>query len=517
MKSVRLFVIGLDAADRDIIEAWAASGLLPAFKALSQSALWGDVENPRGLEAGSCWPTFYSGFLPSETGQYDGARRFDPERYEHGFYRPDVSSRDSFWTILSRADKLCGVIDAPYSYPVDEINGIKVADRGAHVPAGGTDYMEFRTHPKELAEEIVQLFGPDPANGHSSDFFNVDTVKGVQNFRDIYVQRIENKTDLALHYWRQRPWDAFLSVFTEAHCAGHRCWHIHDPSHPDHDPEIAAAAGDPVKDIYVALDRAVGRLVDAVRDEARVLVFLSHGMGPGYSGTRMLDRILVRLDSVPIVTQSDPVTKLLRAGWRSMPDAIRRPLKDLRNRVSHDGFQPNRRGRRFFEVLANDRTGGIRINLAGREAHGIVQPGEEYEAVCRQLVADLGDVVNAETGEPLAEEIFQVRDHYSGAALDKLPDLLMTWNRSNPINAARSDKIGTVDKTGLHLTRSGDHRPVGRFFALAPEWPPQRLNQMVKVQDFAVTITELFSVNMGETDGRPIAILLPEISATNAP
>ncbi len=71
--------------------------------------------------------------------------------------------------------------------------------------------------------------------------------------------------------------------------------------------------------------------------------------------------------------------------------------------------------------------------------------------------------------------------------------------------------------TGLHLTRSGDHRPVGRFFALAPDWPPQRLNQMVKVQDFAATITELFSVNMGETDGRPIATLLPEISATNAP
>lgn len=508
----RLLTVGLDAADKDIIGEWANAGLLPAFKSLMSGSTWGDVENPRGLEAGSCWPTFYSGCLPSETGQYDGARRFDPQSYMDVSYRPDASTRNAIWTVLSKAGKLCGVIDAPYNYPVHEINGIKVNDRGSHVPAGGSDYMEFKTHPAELADEIVRQFGPDPAKGHSSDFFDLSTASGVKHFRDIYVGRIENKTDMALHYWQQKPWDFFMTVFTEAHCVGHRCWHIHDASHPDHDPAIAAAVGDPVKDIYIALDRAVGRLVEAGKKDGRVLVFLSHGMGPGYSATRLLDRILVRLDEGRMVTRSQPLMKLLRAGWRSMPDAIRRPLKPLRNKVSNDNFQPNRKGRRFFEIIANDRTGGIRINLAGREAHGIVQPGEEYEALCRQLVADLSEVKNAESGEPLAEEIFQVRDHFSGPNLDKLPDILMTWNRSHPINAATSEKIGIVDKTGLCLTRSGDHRPLGCFFAVAPDWPHQRLNQPVKVQDFAPTIAELFSVSMGKIQGKPIAAMRAHVS-----
>jgi hypothetical protein len=226
----------------------------------------------------------------------------------------------------------------------------------------------------------------------------------------------------------------------------------------------------------------------------------------------LLDRILVRLEDGKTVTRSQPLMKLLRAGWRSMPDAIRRPLKPLRNKVSNDNFQPNRKGHRFFEIIANDRTGGIRINLAGREADGIVQPGEEYQSLCRQLIADLRDVKNAETGEPLAEEIFLVRDHYSGPNLDKLPDILMTWNRTKPINAATSEKIGYVDKTGLCLTRTGDHRPLGRFFAVAPDWRHQRLNQAVKVQDFAPTIAEIFSVDMGKTNGRPIVALTSNVA-----
>lgn len=508
MTNPRLLLIGLDAADKDLIDQWAAEGLMPAFAKLMNTSTWGDTENPRGLEAGSCWPAFYSGCLPSVTGQYDGARRFDPLTYRDVYYRPDSSSRDAIWTVLSKQDVLCGVIDAPYNYPMDEVNGMKVNDRGSHVPAGGSDYMEFKTFPPELADEIIRRFGPDPANGHSSDFFDLSTAAGVKEFRDIYVQRIENKADLTLHYWNQRPWSFFMSVFTEAHCVGHRCWHIHDPDHPNHDPAIAAAVGDPLKDIYIALDRAVGRMVEEGKKDAEVLVFTSHGMGPGYSGTRLLDRILVRLEDGEEITRSDPVTQFMRAGWRAMPDFVRRPLKPLRNKVSNDNFQPNRKGRRFFEVIANDRTGGVRINLKGRDANGIVEPGEEYDTLCRELMADLREVKNAVSGEPLAEEVILVRDHYEGPNLDALPDILMTWNRSHSIDVATSPKIGTVDKTGLCITRSGDHRPVGRFYAVSPDLPFQRLNDKVKVQDFAPTIAAMFGVGMDSVNGSPIEALL---------
>ncbi len=62
----RLLVLGLDAVDRDLIEQWVATGDLPTFKKLQETAAWAEVQNPRGLEAGACWPTFYFGLSPEE-------------------------------------------------------------------------------------------------------------------------------------------------------------------------------------------------------------------------------------------------------------------------------------------------------------------------------------------------------------------------------------------------------------------------------------------------------------------
>jgi predicted AlkP superfamily phosphohydrolase/phosphomutase len=501
--SERLLIIGLDAADRDLIAAWAAEGHLPAFARLQRTALWGDVRNPPGLEAGSTWPAFYFGLSPAETGQYDGARQFDPLNYKTSFLR--VNRGEPIWAALGRVGKLCAVIDAPYSYPLDDINGIKVRDRAAHVPAGSGPRMDFATHPPGLAREIVERFGPDPAGGLGSDRFRLRGSADFVRFRDLYLARVENKTELTLHYWRRRPWDFFMTVFSEAHCIGHRCWHVHDPTHPQHDPALAAAVGDPLKDIYKGLDRAVGRLIEGVRDDTRVLVYLSHGMGPRYTGTRLLDRMLVRLDDPGIKRRSDPLKKAGRGAWRRLPPPVRRLLLPLVRDFSAGGFQP---GRRFFEVFANDRTGGIRINLTGREAHGIVRP-ENYDELCARLAADLREVQNAETGEPLIADIMMTHEHYRGAYLDCLPDMLVTWNRSAPINVARSPKIGTVDTRGLLQSRTGDHRPGGRFFAAGEGWPARQLDGTVNAEDFAPTIARLFGAPPGRCDGRAIDALAP--------
>ena len=64
--------------------------------------------NPRGLEAGSVWPSFYFGLLPGETGQFDGARLFDPALYDHVSYRPEADRAPQIGTTLTRASSTCG-------------------------------------------------------------------------------------------------------------------------------------------------------------------------------------------------------------------------------------------------------------------------------------------------------------------------------------------------------------------------------------------------------------------------
>ena len=508
MSDSRVFLLGFDAADKDLVEQWAREGALPNFQRLLKQSLYGDVEIPRGLEAGSVWPTFYFGLRPEKNGQYDGARLFDPAIYDHRSYQPDTDALPPIWTRLSECGKRCVVIDAPYNYPVDSINGLKVVDRAGHVPAGGGNFLHLRTHPPELAETILSRYGADPAGGRSSDFFPVDTVEAVREFVDIYTRRIHSKVDMMLDFWQQEPWDFFMSVFTEAHCAGHRCWHLHDPSHPQHDAELVQAVGNPLKTIYVALDQAVGRVLQAVENQSRVILYLSHGMGPRASGTRVLDRVLARMDNQTVSSRSGWLMDLARRTWRLMPEQMRKPFQKLRDNVTNDGFQPNRAGRRFFEVYANDRTAGIRINLQGREAQGVVAP-EQYDRLCEELMEEMYRLTNPESGQPVVREVIRTRDHYHGPHRDRLPDLLVTWNRSHPINFIESPRVGIVDTKGIDMrTRTGDHRIRGRFFALAADWPAQKLTRTVKTEDFVPTITRLLGVPAGETDGQEILPLV---------
>lgn len=506
--SPRIFFLGLDAADKDLIENWASQGHLPTFKSLLETSLYGDIDTPRGLEAGSVWPTFYCGLKPGNQQQYDGARVFDSKIYDHISFQPDKDTKKAFWTTLSDAGKRCIVVDAPYNYPVDTVNGIKVVDRAGHVPAGGGNFLHLRTNPPELASEITTMFGEDPAKGLSSDYFAMETAEDVNEFVRIYRERIESKADMILHLWGKERWDLCLSIFSEAHCAGHRCWHLHDPTHSLHNAQLVKLVGNPLLEIYKALDAAIGKMKSAVENNASFVVYLSHGMGPRHSGTRLLDRILARYDNQKVATRSGVVMNIARQVWRVMPENMRKPFLKIRNNVTNDGFQPNRETRRFFEVYANDRTAGVRINLIGREAQGVVSE-EEYDNVCKLLIEELLELKNPESGGKAVREVIKTRDLYSGAFLNQLPDLLVTWNRSHPINSLESTKLGKVDCEGIDMTtRTGDHRIKGRFFALGRDMQASKLSVNVKTEDFAVTIASMLSVNLDDTDGRVIKEML---------
>jgi predicted AlkP superfamily phosphohydrolase/phosphomutase len=518
MMTDRLFVIGLDAVDRDLVDMWVAEGCLPTFKKLMATAVWGDTENPGGLESGSIWTTFGAGLNPAKTGQFDASRHFDSATYLFKTFHPDEPRNPPIWTVLSDAGKLCGVIDFPFDYPLHNINGIKVNDRFVHGPAGGGSKITFRTHPEELADEILELFGPDPGEGLMTAQHVLDTPEQIDKFRNAYLKRIENKTDMALHYWRQQPFDFFATVFTEAHSVGHRLWRLHDKNDPNYDPSLESI-GNPLKDIYIAIDAALARIIDGVQSDARVVVFQSHGMGPRRSATYLLDRILVRLSGGDVQTGSVSLRETVRGIYRKLPPNVvavfKRTMKPLRDKVMQRGFQPNRKDRPYFEVYNSDNHGGIRINLIGRDPHGKVAL-EDYDRVCDQIIADMFDVVNDETGEPLVVNAYKVRDYFEGPYIDELPDISLEWKRTAPIRAVRSPKIGRVDTAGIYSNRSGDHMLGGRFFAVAPDWPHKKLNRLVRGHDFAPTFAQLFGQTMEKTDGELIQELLSR-SVNEAP
>ena len=163
--------------------------------------------------------------------------------------------------------------------------------------------------------------------------------------------------------------------------------------------------------------------------------------------------------------------------------------------------------------------GGIRLNLVGREPHGVLEPGAVAEAFCDELIADLLGIVDERTGNPLVRRVMRTARLYDGEHLNHLPDLLVEWNDeiptgsmivSNGVSAsvrAKSPKIGIVEGVN-HYGRTGEHRPNGLFMAIGPNIRPNRLDREVSILDFAPTLAKLLAVNLPCFDGHPIAELI---------
>jgi len=155
--------------------------------------------------------------------------------------------------------------------------------------------------------------------------------------------------------------------------------------------------------------------------------------------------------------------------------------------------------------------GQIRINLAGREPFGCVQPGAEYEQVRSSIIERLATLRDPKTGEAVVETVYRREELYSGDYLDEAPDIVFLPRRLEYFGFGEyefgSHKIIEAMKRGI----SGTHRMNGIFMAYGAAVRKGVEIQNANLTDLAPTILHL----MGEAvpahmDGRVLAAALRE-------
>ena len=516
-KTQKLLIIGLDSADQNLIRAWIEDGSLPTLKKLTQTAAWGDSRNPTGMVAGTVWPTLYTGVLPGRTGRFRGTTQFLSGSYEHGSIDFERFSFPPFWNVLAQHGKQSFIVDAPYAFLSAEPRVTQLVDWCTHSPwLDGTTISA----PSDLASQTKQKFGTDPVG--KCDFTVLDTPQDFAHFRDGLVKRVRQKTDMTLQAIAETECDLFFNVFSECHCAGHQLWATHDRNHPQHDPSLVKhLGGDAVKQVYQATDSALAEILDAVDENTSVLIFCSHGMGPAYTGTNLLDEILMRIERKPTPRRRQRLASKLVALWRKMPQYVRTNLTPLQKKLwpklKAQLVQPNKQDRRFFEIIINDASAGVRLNVRGREPQGIVDMGNEYDELCDMLREELLAVINPDTGSPLITRVIKTREMYSGDNVEHLPDLMVEWSREAPITAAQSETIGHVTQKFVFANhRTGDHtEDDGLFFLRAPGVAAGYCGSY-SVADLPPTITALLGCEFPDVDGKPIETIIGTSSARDA-
>lgn len=519
-----VIAIGIDAASPELIDRWTRDGTLPHLRSLVDRGISGRIGGVEGFFVGSTWPTMYTGTNPARHGVHYQLQ-IVPGSYDlHWVAEGSFVHGEPLWRSLSRQGRRVAVLDVPLSRP-EEVNGLQVVEWGGHDALFG-----FRTRPDALAEELVARFGthPQPTNCDADRRRAADYL----DFLDRLEVGIARKTRWTIDLLHRERWDLFMQVFTEAHCTGHQCWHLHDASHPAHDATIAAETGDPLRRIYRAIDRAIGEIV-AHAGDAPIVVFSAHGMSYWYGAQFLLPGILERLGvTQPLPAQESregAAERGARAVWQRLPAIMQRPVRRVRDQIMRGRNEstasvtpriPADTARSLCFPLNNGQAvGGIRLNLVGREPEGRLEPGAEADAFCERLRRDLLEIVDDRTDSPLVRRVLRTSAMYNGERLDDLPDLLVEWSDQVPTGTsalgggaaarvrARSPKIGVIEGENSY-GRTGEHRPGGWFATAGRGIRASMLSREVPLESLAPALARLAGGAMRDTDCSPAPELL---------
>jgi len=195
--------------------------------------------------------------------------------------------------------------------------------------------------------------------------------------------------------------DLVVGVIESTDRVQHMFWRYLDPSHPMYDAAGAAAHGDDIKRVYRRCDQLVGEVLNRIGPDTLVMVLSDHGFH-SFRKAVNLNTFLVQegflaREGGPVAEQKRDEAFLGGQFWQNVDWS--------RSRAYSLGL------------------GQIYFNLRGREAQGIVNPGEDYDRLADELSAKLLAFTDPVTGENVVSAVYRKKDVFWGPYLDTAPDL----------------------------------------------------------------------------------------------
>lgn len=516
-----LLMIGLDAAEVTLIDRWMNEGLLPNLAALRERGVQMSLQSTARWLVGAPWPTFYCSNTAGQFGMYHYLV-WRPDRMTAERPAPDWMPLDPFWRDLPGHGRKVIAVDVPLCYAPPDYGGVEISGWATHELL-----QDPGSSPRTLLDEVRRTFGRAPFDEESAHRLSV---REFLHVRDQCVETAHRVGELGATLMQRHPWDLALICFSSTHRGGHLLW---DRTILKEAPTNAQAdeVDQALRDVYVACDRAVGRLVQAAGERAQVMVFSLHGMRANTDRTSVLPEMLARvLRDAPAgaTSATDAATAAAPATSRRITDRLRaivpaewraRVKKRLPQRLQ-DALTLYWRSARLdwsrtpAFIAFCDLDGYIRINLRGRERDGIVAPGD-YTAL-REWIADgLRTFRDGDSGEPLVSEIGYVEDIAPrGPMRTHLPDMIVRWQPSSAAShrSIVSARYGAIDwpTPGMHpLGRSGNHDRTGFLIAAGTAFAHD-LREQAHIMDLAPTALDILGIPAPPSFlGKSIASAMP--------
>lgn len=289
--SSKLLLIGLDAADWDLLSEKVASGKLPHLSRLMQRGTSGPLRSLRPLFSPALWATIATGKRPYQHGITDFVL---PTPSGKGLRTYNSSSRSSpaIWEMLSFSHRSSHVVGWWNTAPAEKIQGIMVDEtfriasfscdqpwpvRPSSVSPSSLaeELASCRVHPQQLSMSLLQRLIPK--------LYEIDPTV---DWRLSAIAKIlaEDLTTLqtTLHVMQEHPWDFTSLYLIGLDSFSHQGTSFRHPVTAHANEQGIEHYGELIDLAYDLYDDWIGELVAAAGPETTIMLVSDHGFYHDY-------------------------------------------------------------------------------------------------------------------------------------------------------------------------------------------------------------------------------------------
>lgn len=513
----RVMIIGLDGASLNVVLPFAQKGIMPYMKHVIDRGAVGPLRSVTPPVTGPAWASFLTGKQPGKHGLYDFVKCVPGHVTRKPVNYTDIKSPTLLSLVGNAKGKSVCSFNVPITFPPPAINGIVVT--GMLTP---DTQVEF-TYPAELKNKLQAKYGPYILDVFWQRFSDSTAEKFVQQLMDYERQKLAIAKDLFL----ERPWDLFMAVFTGTDRIQHALWHVIEAIVEGKTLSPGEERLKPlVKGYYRLLDEGIADLIEASDDDTIIFFMSDHGFGPlrkkFYINSWLRKEGLLHYDLVQARrnTRKISLKRAIKQHLMRLPglgQLLTRPVfLPLKGRMQTYQFLDLIDWSRTQAFSASNTEQGIYVNLKGRQPHGVVNPGKDYETLRCQIIDMLCGIIDPSDGQPLVSHIYKKEDIYIGPYTESAPDIVFFLKNGECLADVRL--FDELWQETSWITGRGTHRQDGLFIAYG-KGIRKDISVKASITDLVPIVLYLLEIPIPhEVDGvLPISIFKEDFLQLRAP